>query len=105
MVVEATLRTRLGVTAGPDAQVDRVNRMVISDGILSQRRTQGIDIEATRGQGIVEAAPPTTMRWLQAEMGQRADRLGRQQGVDKLAQGIGPAIAAGMQGSSEGAES
>jgi hypothetical protein len=44
------------------------------------------------------------MRGLQAEMRPRGARLGRQHGVDKLAQGIGTSIEAGMQVGAEGAE-
>ena len=65
MVIKAPRRTGLGVTAGPDAQVDGVDRMTVGDGILSQRRAQGIDIEATRSQRVIDAAPPAAMQWLQ----------------------------------------
>jgi hypothetical protein len=44
------------------------------------------------------------MQWLQAEMGQRSNRLSRQQGVNKLAETVSTSIEAGMHSSSEGAE-
>src|SRR5215212_1278295 len=68
MVVKAPFRTGLGVAAWPDAQVDRVDRLVVGGGMLSQRRAQGIDIEATRGQRILDTTPPAAMGCLQAQM-------------------------------------
>ena len=55
-------------------------------------------------QRIVEAAPAAAVRGLQAEVGQRGDRIGRQQGIAQLEQGIGAAIEAAMQGGAEGAQ-
>jgi hypothetical protein len=46
-------------------------------------------VNASCGQGIVKAAPAAAMSRLQAEVGQRGNHLGRQQGIDELAQTIG----------------
>src|SRR5215216_817895 len=78
--------------------------MAVGDGILSQRRAQGIDIEAALGQGIVEAAPAAAVRRLQAEVGQRADRLGGQQGIAEFEQGVSAAREAAVQVGTKGAE-
>ena len=64
MVIKAPRRTGLGITAGPDAQVDGVDRMAVGDGVLSQGGAQGIDIEATRSQRVIDATPPAAMQWL-----------------------------------------
>src|SRR5215207_7205008 len=83
MVIKAPRRTGRGITAGPDAQVDGVDRMAVGDGVLSQGGAQGIDSEATRSQRVTDATPAAAMQWLQAEVGQRSNRLSRQQGVQQ----------------------
>ena len=104
MVVEAAVRARLGVAAGPDAQVDGIDRGTVDGSELSECRAEGFDIEATLNQGIIEAALAAAVCGLQAEVGQRRDRIGRQHGVAQLEEGIGTALEADMQGSAEGAQ-
>jgi hypothetical protein len=105
-------RRMVGVTAlgtgcritGPDAQVDGGDRMRIRCSVPRQHGPQGRHVEATLGQGVVEAPPPTAMRGEQAHVRQRGDRLRRQQRIGQLEQGIGTAMEAVMQGGAEGAE-
>jgi hypothetical protein len=104
MVIEAPLGAGFGVTAGPDAQIDGVDRLTVGCRVLAQQRAEGWNVDASRGQGVVEAAPAAAVYGLQTEAGSRAGRLGRQQGVAKLEEGIGTALEAVMQGSSEGAQ-
>ena len=104
MVVEAALRTGLGVAARPDAQVDGVDRLAVGGGVLRQQSRAGPRRRGALGQGVIEAAPAAAVRGLQAEVGQRGDRLGRQQGIDQLEQGVGTALEAAVEVSAEGAE-
>ena len=104
MVVKAALRTGLGVAAGPDAQVDGVDRLAHRWRRAEPATRAGPPRRGALGQGIVEAAPAAAVCGLQAEVGQRGDRLGRQQGIDQLEQGVGAAREAAVQGGAEGAE-
>jgi hypothetical protein len=104
MVIKATVRARLGIAPGPDTQVDSVDRLILRRRVPRQQRAEGRDVQVTRGQGRVDTAPAAAVGGLQTEVGQRAGRIGRQQGVAKLEEGIGPALEASMQGSAEGAQ-
>ena len=62
MVVVASLGTGFGIAAGPDAQVNGVDRLAVSGGVLRQRRPQELEVDATLGQRGVETAPPAAVR-------------------------------------------
>ena len=57
------------------------------------------------GQRVIEAAPATAVRGLQAQVRQGDDRIGRQQSITKLEQGIGAAMEAPVEVSAKRAES
>ena len=57
-----------------------------------------------RSTTIAERAPGTTIRNLHAEVGQRGDPLGRQQGIDELEQGVSAERESAVQGGAKGAE-
>ena len=71
---------------------------------MGERRAGGRDINSALGQGIIEAAPAASLCSLQTEVGQRRDRLGRQQRVNKLEEGIAASTEAAVQGGAKGAQ-
>jgi hypothetical protein len=81
VVIKVTIRTRLGVAARPDTDVDGINRLVIRAAVLGQRPNQGFDVESTFGQRVIETTPPPAVGGLQAQMWQQGDRTGRQQSI------------------------
>jgi hypothetical protein len=104
VIVKAPLRAGLGVTARPDAQVNSVDCGTIAGSLPRQQPLQGRHVEGPFGQGIVEAAPATAVCRLHAEVGQRSHRLGCQQGINELEQGIAATTEAAVQGGAKGAQ-
>jgi hypothetical protein len=72
--------------------------------VAGQQVAQLLGIKVAAGQGGVGAAPAAPMRGLQAQVGNRWDRLGAQQRVGKLQQAVGAAGAAGVQLGAEGGQ-
>ena len=92
VVIKAAFRARLGIATGPDAQITSVDRMAVGDGILQPPASRaGHRHRAALGQGVVEAAPAAAVCSLQAQVRQRADRLGGQQGIAEFEQGVSAA--------------
>jgi hypothetical protein len=104
MVVVAARRRALGVAARPGGHVHREHQRVDVGQGGDQQVTQPLDLEATTGQRGVDAAPAPPADRLQAQVRQRRDRLGAQQRVAQLNQGVGAAGAAGVQLGPERAE-
>jgi hypothetical protein len=102
VVVQATLRAAVGVAARPAGGVDRVDRQATVQRVAGQHVAQPLGIQATTGQGGIRATPAAPVDWLQAQVGKRRDRLGAQQCVSELQQGVAAAGAAGVQLSTEG---
>jgi hypothetical protein len=71
---------------------------------VGERRAEGRAIGSALGQGNIEAAPAAAICGLQAELGQRRDRLGRQQRVNKLEEGIAASTEPAVQGGAKGAQ-
>jgi hypothetical protein len=61
-------------------------------------------IEAPRSQRIIEAAPAAAVHRLQAQVGQGDDRIGRQQSIAQLEQGIGASMEAPVEVGAKRAE-
>src|SRR5215203_733343 len=104
MIVVAALGTRFGITAGPDALVDGVDRLLLGRRVPAQQRTERCSVETALGQRVVETARATAVRRLEAEVRQRGDCIARQHGVAQLEQGISPTIEAVIQSRAEGAQ-
>jgi hypothetical protein len=63
--------------------------------VAGEQITEPVGMDAATGQGGVGAAPAASMHRLQTQVGDRWDRLGAQQRVSQLQQGVGTAAAAG----------
>ncbi len=68
MVVEATLRTGLGVIAHPDTAIDGVDRLPIGQGVTHQQGAEGRHIDAASSKGGVETAPTAPVGRGQAQV-------------------------------------
>jgi hypothetical protein len=99
--VDVVRRVRLqlvaGVRAGLDAPVDGVDRLPIERRVPVEQRAEDRNVEASRGQGVVETAQATAVYGFQAQMRQRRDGIARQQDVAQLEQRNGTTIEAIMQ--------
>jgi hypothetical protein len=101
MVVEAPLRRALGIAARPGGHINGEHPRVSGRQDAHQQIPQPLGVDAASGQGGIGAAPAALVDRLQAQVGQRGDRLGAQQRVAQLEQGIGAAGEAGVQLSPE----
>ena len=104
VVVKAPLRTGLGVAAGPNAQVHSVDRRTIERRLFHQQGAECGSVDAACAQRLGEAAPAAPIAGLETEVGQRGDRIARQQGIAQLEEGIGAVLEARMQRGAEGAQ-
>jgi site-specific DNA recombinase len=97
VVVVAALGGAFGVAARPGGHVGREYQRVGGRQAACQQVAQLLGIDLTAGQGGVDAAPATPTGRPQAQVRQRRDRLGAQQRVTQLEQGVGAAGEAGVQ--------
>ena len=104
MVIEAPLRTGLGVAARPDALVEGVDRGIIAGRVPRQHPLKGRLVDGPFGQGIVQTAPPAAVCRLEAQVRERGHRTSRQEGIDQLEQGVGASRVAAVQVGAKGAE-
>jgi hypothetical protein len=72
--------------------------------VAGEQVAQPLSIQVAAGQCGIGAAPAASVGGLQAQVGKRWDRLGAQQRVGQLQQGIGAAGAACVQLQAEGVE-
>ena len=103
MVVVAALRTGFGVAAGPDTQVDGVDRMPRAARVASVS-AQGRHVEVPLGQGVVEAAPAAAVCGLQAKCGSEVTESAASKASPSSKRASARRSKAGMQGSAKGAE-
>ena len=97
MVVEAALRTTRCVAAIPHAHVHGVEgrrRFASGKRMVSEQPPQSLDVDSSTAERAVEAAPPTAMRRLQAQVDGRRDCPCGEEGVDEFEEGIGAAMEA-----------
>jgi hypothetical protein len=97
MVVVAAAWRALGVAARPGGHIHREHQRVGGWQAVDQQVAQPLDLEAATGQCGVDAAPTALVDRLQTQMRQRRERLGAQQRVAQLDQGVGAAGIAGVQ--------
>jgi hypothetical protein len=97
MVVVAAVWRALGVAARPGGHIHREHQRVGGWQAVDQQVAQPLGLEATTGQRGVDAAPAALVDWFQAQVRQRRERLGAQQRVAELDQGVGAAGVAGVQ--------
>jgi hypothetical protein len=97
MVVIAAAWRAFGVAARPGRDVHREHRRVAIRQVAGEQVTQPLGVDAPAGQGGVDAAPAAPADRLQAQVGQRWDRLGAQQRVAQLEQRVSPASEHGVQ--------
>ena len=109
MVVVAALGARLGVAAGPHANVHGVDGRAASSSerMAVEQIAQGLGVDPLPVQRGVEAAPAAAMRRFEAEVNGRRDGVvSGEDGVGELEKGIGPVaeafvverVAEGVQG-------
>ncbi len=84
MVVVSALGAGTGIAAGPDTGVDSVDGPSILEGVGGQEAAQRLAIDLAVAQGRVEAPPTPPMGGFQAQVDERGDRIGSQDGVDQL---------------------
>src|SRR5215208_2396903 len=84
MVVEAALRATLCVAAIPHAYVHGVDgrrRFASSKRIVGEQPPQSSGVDSSMAERVIEAAPPTAMRRLQAQVHWRRDWLCGEEGI------------------------
>jgi hypothetical protein len=99
MVVETSLGAALGVAAIPHAHVHGVDggvdgRFASGKRMAGEQPPQSPDVDPPAAQRLVEAAPATAMRSLQAQMDRRRDRFRGEQSVGEFEEGISAAAEA-----------
>jgi len=95
VIVEATLRATLCVTAIPHANVHRVDgRFTSSKRIVGEQPPQSLGVDSSMAERVIEAAPPTAMRRLQAQVHWRRDWLCGEEGIGEFEEGVGAAVKA-----------
>jgi hypothetical protein len=97
VVVVAPLGRAFGVTARPGGHINGEHQRVGVWQEAHQQIPQLLGVDAAAGQGGIDAAPAPLVDRLQAQVRQRRDRGGAQQGVAQLEQRIGTAGKAGVQ--------
>jgi len=104
VVVVAARRRAFGIAARPGGHIHRKHQRVGVGQVADQQVTQPLDLDATTGQRVVDAAPAAPTDRFQTQVRQRRERLGAQQRVAQLEQRISAAGEAGVQLGPERAE-
>jgi hypothetical protein len=96
MVVEATLGAGLRVAAIPHAHVHGKDgrRSAPGEWMVGEQPPQSLGVDSSTAQRVVEAAPATAVRWLQAQADWRMDRFCGEEGVGDLEEGVSAAMEA-----------
>jgi hypothetical protein len=97
MVVEATLGATLCVAAIPNAHVYGVDGrrcFASSKRIVGEQPPQSLGVDSSTAERVIEAAPPTAMRRLQAQVDWRRYRLCGEEGVGEFEEGVSAAMEA-----------
>jgi len=97
MVVVAALRATLRIAAIPHAHVHGVDgrrRFASGKRMVSEQPPQSLGVDSSAAERVIEAAPPTAMRRLQAQVDRRRYRLSGEEGVGELEEGVSAAVEA-----------
>jgi hypothetical protein len=95
MVVEAALRTTPCVAAIPHAHVHGVDwRFAFSKRKAGEQPPQSLGVDSSTAERVVEAAPPTAVRRLQAQVHWRRDCLCGEESVGEFEEGVSAAMEA-----------
>jgi hypothetical protein len=100
MVVEAALRTTFCVAAIPHASVHGVDgrrRFASGKRMVSEQPPQSLGVDSSSAERVVETAPPTAMRRLQAQVDWRGDLLSGEEGVGEFEEGVSAAMEAAIE--------
>jgi hypothetical protein len=62
--------------------------------MVSEQHPQSLGIDSSTAKGVIEAAPTTPMRRLQAQVDWRRDRLCREEGISEFEEGVSAAMEA-----------
>jgi hypothetical protein len=107
MVVEAALRTTLCVAAIPHASVHGIDgrgRFTSGKRMVSEQPPQSMGVDSSMAERVVETAPPTAMRRLQAQVDWRRYCLCGEEGISEFEEGVSATMEAAIEWVSEGAE-
>jgi hypothetical protein len=93
VVVETTLRTALGIAAIPHANVHGIyGRLASGKRMVSEQPPQGLGVDSSTAECVVEAAPATPVRRLQAQVDWRRDLLSGKEGIGEFEEGVSAAM-------------
>jgi hypothetical protein len=107
MVVVAALGAALSVAAIPHANVHGVDwrpRFASSKRMVGEQPPQSLGVDSSAAERVIEAAPPTTMGSLKAQVDWRRYRLCAEEGVGEFEEGVSAAMEAAVERVPEGAE-
>jgi hypothetical protein len=95
MVIETTLGTALRIAAIPHAHVHSIDgRLASSKRMVSEQPPQSLGVDSSMAERVVETAPSTAMRRLQAQVDWRRDLLGAEEGIGEFEEGVSAAMEA-----------
>jgi len=95
MVIVSPLGAALRVAAIPHAHVHGIDgRFAFSKRMVCEQPPQSLGVDSSTAQRVIEAAPATAMRRLQAQVDWRRDRLCGEEGVGKFEEGVSAAMEA-----------
>jgi hypothetical protein len=100
MVVEAALRTTLCVAAIPHASVHGIDgrgRFASGKRMVSEQPPQSMGVDSSMAERVVETAPPTAMRRLQAQVDWRGDLLSGEEGISEFEEGVSATMEAAIE--------
>jgi hypothetical protein len=95
MVIETTLGTAPRIAAIPHAHVHSIDgRLASSKRMVSEQPPQSLGVDSSMAERVVETAPSTAMRRLQAQVDWRRDLLGAEEGIGEFEEGVSAAMEA-----------
>ncbi len=100
MVVVSSLGTTLRVAAIPHAHVhslDGRRRFASGKRMASEEPPQSLGVDSSMAERLVETAPATAMRRLQAQVHRRRDLLGGEEGIGEFEEGVSAAMEAAVE--------
>ncbi len=97
MIIEATLGARRRVAAGPDAAIDRIDRLAVGERLGGEQHPQPGLVAPPMDERGVQAAPAAPMHRLAAQVDRRRHRPGGQQRLGQREERIAAPVQAGIE--------